>query len=50
MSSKKSSLHGSIISINETNGENHQISYHKLSDDRSSSNKDQINNVKSFNQ
>jgi len=50
MSSNKSSLQGSIISINETNGENNHVSYHRLSVDRRSNNKVQINNVKSFNQ
>ncbi len=50
MSSNKSSLQGSIISINETNGENNYVSYHRLSDERRSNNKVQINNVKNFNQ
>lgn len=46
--SEKTSLHGSILSINETNGEVHHTSYNRIIDERISS-KDQINNVKNFN-
>jgi Na+-transporting methylmalonyl-CoA/oxaloacetate decarboxylase gamma subunit len=49
--SSKSVFSGSIISINETNGENNIVSYHRINDDRSSNdNKVLINNIKNVNQ